>query len=120
MAKLADDTVLDAALDKIATATTLTVTSAEPTSFSDIANVALASGTISGADFTKANGDTSGRKVTIAQQADLSIGTSGTATHVVLDDGATMLYATTTTSQSLTSGGTVTVPSWDVEIEDPA
>jgi hypothetical protein len=29
-----------------------------------------------------------------------------------------LLYVTTCTSQSLTSGGTVTVPAWDIEIAD--
>lgn len=119
MAKAVSNDVLDAALNEIATATRIVVTSAEPANFAGIAAVALADGTLSGGDFTNADGDTNGRKVTIAQQADLTIDSSGTATHVCLDDGAVLLYVTTCTSQALTSGGTVTVPAWDVEIADP-
>lgn len=123
MAKKVADSVLDAALAKVATSTNITVCSAEPTNYADITNVNLAAGTVTpgngNGDFTIANGDTNGRKVTTSQQTDLSIGTSGTATHVALDDGATLLYVTTCTSQALTSGGTVTIPAWDIEIADP-
>lgn len=120
MAKKVDNSVLDAALDEIATATSLTVCSAEPTDQSDVANVALADATVDGSDFTNADGDVSGRKVTVAQQSDIAIDSSGEATHVALDDGTDLLYVTTCDAQDLTSGGTVTVPSWDVEIEDPS
>lgn len=119
MAKKATDGMLDGGLDKIATATTLTVCAGEPISIADITTKKLASVAITGVDFTKANGDTSGRKVTVAQQADISITASGNADHVVIDDG-TDYYVTTCTTQALTSGGTVTVPAWDIEFADPA
>ena len=123
MAKAVHNGVLDAALDEVATAVTLTVTSAEPANYAGIAAVALASVTLTAGDgngdYTIADGDTSGRKVTVAQQSAISITASGTATHVCLDDGVTLQYVTTCTSQVLTSGGTVTVPAWDIEIADP-
>jgi len=123
MAKQVSNDVLDAALAEIATAVTLTVTSAEPANYAGIAAVALADVTLTAGlgngDYTAADGDASGRKVTVAQQADVPIDASGTATHICLDDGTTLLYVTTCTSQALTSGGTVTVPAWDVEIADP-
>lgn len=118
MAKAASDGFIDGGLNAIDGSTALTVTSAQPANQAGIAAVALASVVIDGSDFTKANGDTSGRKVTVAQQTDISISSSGTATHVVIDDG-TDIYVTTCTSQALTSGGTVTVPAWDIEIADP-
>lgn len=118
MAKKVTDGFLDGTLDEIATSTTYTICAGEPVSQADIAVKALASTTINGTDFTKANGDTSGRKVTVAQQSNISITTSGTADHVVVDDGVDY-YVTTCTAQALTSGGTVTGPAWDIEIADP-
>ena len=120
MAKFADDSMIDGALDVLATATRMTVATAQPANFAGIAAVSLADETLTGADFTKANGDVSGRKVTVAQQADLTINSTGDADHILFDDGVTLLYGTTATLQTLTSGGTVTVPEIDVEIEDPA
>lgn len=119
MAKVASDGMIDGGLDKLAGCTTLTVCAGQPTSQADIAVRALASGAVTGVDFTKANGDTSGRKITTAQQSSLSIASSGTADHVAVDDG-TDYFVTTCTAQALTAGGTVTVGAWDREIADPA
>lgn len=123
MAKWANDSVMDAALDLVATATRMVVTSAQPSDFAGIAAVALADVTLTAGDgngdFTIGNGDASGRKLTVAQQASIPIDSSGDATHVCLDDGTTLLYVTTCTTQTLTSGGTVTVPAFDIEIADP-
>lgn len=124
MAKAANDLVMDAALDFIATATRLTVCTSQPTSFAEgNATFALADVTIDGSDFTKANGDTSGRKVTISAQSGVLIDTSGTALYVALlrVSDSTLIYVTTCTSQALTANGsnTVNVPAWDIEIADP-
>lgn len=123
MGKAAPNSTLDALLAEIATAVTLTVCSAEPANFAGISSVALAEATLTAGDgngdYTIADGDTDGRKVTVAQQADLPIDASGDATHIALDDGTDLIYVTTCTLQSLTSGGTVTVPAWDVEVADP-
>ncbi len=117
------NSVLDASHEATATATRLTVCSAEPTDYADIANVALADATLTAGlgngDFTTADGDVSGRKVTVSQQSDIPIDTSGEASVIALDDGTTLLRTTTVTAQQLTSGGTVTVPAHDYEIEDP-
>lgn len=123
MGKASPDQILDAALDEIATATDLHVTTDEPANFSAIAAITLAEVVVTAGDgngdFTVANGDTNGRKVTVAQQADIDIDASGDADHITLDDGTDLQYVTTCTLQTLTSGGTVTVPAWDVEIADP-
>ena len=123
MGKVVDNSVLDAALAEIATATNITVTSAEPANYAGIAAVTLATTTLTAGlgngDFTAADGDTNGRKVTVTAQNDISITASDDATHIVLDDGSTMLYVTTCTTQALTSGGTVSIPAWDIEIADP-
>lgn len=120
MAKWSNDSVLDALLDKIATATQLIVTSSQPADRAAALAAALASVTVDSGDFAKANGDVSGRKLTVAQQATLSVSATGSATHVCLVDGTTLLYVTTVTPQTLTSGNTVTVPAWDIEIADPS
>ena len=118
MAKKTTDGFLDGGIDAIDGSTTLTVCAGEPTSIADITTKKLANVTVDGADFTKADGDTSGRKVTVAQQSDMSITATGTADHVVIDNGVDY-YVTTCTSQGLTSGGTVTTPAWDIEFADP-
>ena len=118
MAKIATDAMIDGGLDKVDNCVTLTVCAGQPTSQADIAVKKLATVVIDAADFTKANGDVSGRKVTIGAQADMAITATGTADHVAIDDG-TDYVITTATSQALTSGGTVTTPAYDYEIGDP-
>lgn len=123
MAKSVHDDVLDGALDIIRNnCTRVTVCSTQPTTYTEAnATYALADVTVDSTDFTKANGDTNGRKLTVAQQASVPVDTTGTAQHVALLDVANskLLYVTTCTSQSLTSGNTVTIPAWDIEIADP-
>jgi hypothetical protein len=112
--------VLDGLLDKIATGTIMTVCSAQPTTRTEaVTTYALADVVMAGGDFTKANGDTNGRKVTVAQKAAVPIDASGTATHVAICDGTNVLLVTTCTSQALTSGGTVTIPTFKCETSDP-
>lgn len=118
MAKFTDDSVLDAALDKIATATRQTLCSAQPANFAGIAAVMLADNVVDAGDFTKANGDVSGRKLTVAAQAGVTVDTSGDATHVCLDDGTTLLHVTTVPTQTLTSGNTANIAAYDVEFAD--
>lgn len=126
MAKFAPDAVMDGALAVIALADEMYVCSAQPSNYADIANsdlvgpIAMTPGNGNG-DFTFADGDTSGRKVTVAAQSGSAIA-SGNATHIVLaTGGATDLlrYITTCTSQAVTSGNTVNIPAWDVEFGDP-
>lgn len=120
MAKFANDLVMDAALDYIATGTIMTACSAQPTNRTEaVTTYALADVTLAGGDYTKANGDSSGRKVTIAQKSNVPIDTTGTANHVAICDGTNLLLVTTCTSQALTAGGTVTFPAFKDEIADP-
>ncbi len=119
MAKLCADSVLDAALDKIGDATSMIALAAEPADRAAALTGALATATMVGGDFTNTNGDTSGRKVTVAQKSGVSVTADGTATHIALIDGTELLYVTTCDSQALTDGNTMTFPAWDVEIADP-
>jgi hypothetical protein len=121
MAKSVHDNVLDGAFDVLDQADLMTVCNAEPTTRTEaittfkLADVAMVPNT----DYTKANGDTSGRKVTMAAKSAVPVDTTGTATHVALTDATRLLYVTTCTSQALTSGNTVNFPAWKVEIADP-
>lgn len=120
MAKATPDAVLDSMADTlIADVTQQFICSAQPANFAGIAAVDLAVAVLDGGDLVKANGDVSGRKVTIPQIADIDILTSGEATHIVLASADTLLYVTTCTAQELTDTGTVTAPAWDIEIADP-
>jgi hypothetical protein len=121
MAKTVHDNVLDGAADIVDQADIQTICNAQPTTRTEaittfkLADVAMTPNT----DFTKANGDTSGRKVTVAAKSSVNVDTSGTATHIALCDATRLLYVTTCTSQALTSGNTVNIPAWDIEIADP-
>ena len=123
MGKKVDDTVLDGALNIIKNGAIRQIAcSAEPANYAGVAAVALADVVMASGDFTVANGDTSGRKVTMAAKSGVLIDTSGTATHVVLTDNSSVLhYVTACTSQALTANGsnTVNFPAWDIEIADP-
>lgn len=122
MAKQAPDATIDSMFDYVDQSNIMHVCSAEPANYAGIAAVSLASVAVTpDTDFTKANGDTSGRKVTVAAKSGVSVTTSGTATHIVLarTTDSTLRYVTTCTSQALTSGNTVNIPAWKVEVQDP-
>lgn len=122
MGKYANDSAMDAMLSWIADADTVTVCSTQPTDYTQATSTyKLADVTVSSGDFSLATGDASGRKVTIAQQANVPIDTGGTAQHVAIckSTGSVLKYVTTCSSQGLTSGGTVTIPAWDIEVADP-
>lgn len=124
MGKAVHDEMLDAALAEAAEANLLTVCSAQPTTRTEavttykLADVAMTPGNGNG-DYTIGNGDTNGRKLTVAQQSSIAVDSSGTATHIALVDDTRLLLVTTCTSQVLTAGNTVTVPAFDDEIADP-
>lgn len=120
MAKKQIDAMLDAALSYISSnATEYYICTSEPAdrAAADTASVVPAQTP----GFTgPADGDTNGRKLTINALTDVSLDASGTVTHLALCSGTTLLYVTTTTSQAVSSGGTVSVPAWDIEIADVA
>jgi len=124
MAKTVHDDVLDGAFLVLDDGNIMTACSAQPTTRTEaVTTYALADATMTPVtDYTKANGDTSGRKCTIAAKSGILIDTSGTATHVAICDATRLLYVTTCTSQALTANGsnTVNFPVWDVEIADPS
>jgi hypothetical protein len=64
-------------------------------------------------------GSVSGRRLLISARATISVIMTGSADHIALGASTSILYYTTCTSQALTSGNTVTVPIWYIEIADP-
>jgi hypothetical protein len=127
MGKLATDAVLDSLLDEIAdNGDYLCLCSQEPADYDEafttymLARVQLTTGDGNG-DYAITDGDTSGRKLTVAQQSDIVSTNSGTATHAALVDssGTRLLVVTTCTPQVITAPNTVTVPALPMEISDP-
>lgn len=127
MAIFAPDSTLDGMLDTIANdGLRVHICSTQPTTYTEavttynLATVTTTAGD-GGGDWTIANGDTSGRKLTLAQQTGVSISTSGTAQHIAVTDATDTLYLVTTcTSQAVTSGNTATINAVDFELRDLA
>jgi hypothetical protein len=123
MAKAVDSTtVLDVALNAVAACNVQHFTSAQPANFAGIAAVSLGNVSMTPVtDYTLATGDVSGRKVTTATKSGVTVGTTGTATHLVLANttDSTLRLVTTVTSQAVTSGGTVDIPGWSYELQAP-
>ena len=121
MPALFDDTVLDAALDKIITGTALHVCSGTPADRAAVLTNTLATVALDAGDFNKANGSTDGRKVTVAAQSGVSVTASGTPAHYCIIDGTRLLARTTVNpaSPALTSGSTTNIPAAEFEVGDP-
>ena len=124
MAKLIHDNVLDAALNYIkSNGTEFTVCGpTEPTTYTEAhTTYKLADIVTDSADFTGPADDTSGRKITTVQQTDVPVDATGEALFVCINNtaGSLLLLKTTRTSQSLTSGNTVTIPAFKDNIADP-
>jgi hypothetical protein len=122
MAKWQNDAMLDAGLAYISGNTTqIVVCSQQPATYAEATSTyKLASKTgLSGSSFTgPANGDVSGRKITVnAQTTDNATGT-GTGNHVALCSGSVLLYVTTFTGQVITTGNPVNIAAWDIELLD--
>lgn len=123
MAKSAHDDVLDNGPNYVKTnGNKMVLCSQEPTTYTE-ANTTykLAEVAMAGGDYTNANGDVSGRKLTVAAKNGVSVSATGTSNHAAIVDTVTskLLYVTTHTAQALTSGNTVNIGSWKMEIADP-
>jgi len=125
--KSAPAAVIDTFLAKVATATTMLVCSgaSNPADRASALTAALASVSMTvglgNGDYTVAADATSpfGRKVTMTAKSAVSVSASGDASCIVLVDGSNIIYVTTCTTQTLTSGNTVNIPSWKVQLGDP-
>jgi len=117
MTKFSNDLMLDAALDYLLNnAATMIACSQAPTTRTEaIATFALADIAITSGDFTKADGDVDGRKVTIAAQNAVLIDTSGMGTHVAIVSASALLYVTefATVRQNTAQAGAATTITLD-------
>lgn len=117
-----DNRVLDNGLTVLDTeANAIHITSAEATSFANVAAVTLGNSTSLsiGAPQDRTGG---GREVVVAAISDGSVTGTGTATHyAIVDTVNSRLLATSTltASQSVTSGNTFTLSSVAIGIPDP-
>ena len=118
-----DNRVLDNGLTVLDTeANAIHITSAEATSFANVAAVTLGNSTSLsiGAPQDRSGG---GREVVVAAITDGSVTGTGTATHyAIVDTVNSRLLATSTltASQAVTSGNTFTLSSVSIGIPDPA
>lgn len=121
MGKSVHDDVLDASHNEVKTNATLQILcSAEPTTRTEaVSTYALADVALSSGDFTIANGDTSGRKVTVGAKSGVTVDNSGSGTHIAIVDGTRLLRVTTCTTVAVTAAGTVDLPAWKAEHADP-
>lgn len=118
MGKKTPDAIIDAQLAVIGDAATeMYLLAAEPADRA--AAVAGALATVANPTIgAPANGDTDGRKRTVAAVTDVAVAVSGTANHVALADGAQLLKVTTAPAQAVAAGGTVDIGAWPFEIGD--
>ena len=123
MAKSVHDNVLDGAFNILNDGDIMTACNAEPTTRTQavttyaLADVAMTPGT----DYTIADDAVSpyGRKCTMAAKNGVNVDVSGDAIYIAICDATRLLYVTTCTLQTLTSGNTVNFPAWKVQIGDP-
>lgn len=125
MAVQSSDAVLDGTLDIIATADEVYLCAGEQTTRANAITNALAPAVTltpgdGNGDFVIANGDTSGRKLTLGAQV-FAVDTGGTADHIVLCTAAgAWLHTATVTSRVVADGDTANYPATDIfENEDP-
>lgn len=118
------DAALDKTLDYLATCDLLTACSAEPTTFTEMnATFKLADAALTGGDWTKANGDVDGRKITRAAKNGVVVDTSGTATYLGYGIVAGSVFVASVplaASVVLTAAGTVDFNAHKFTVRDPA
>ncbi len=98
-------------VDRVAIAT------AQPTTYANWQTYAVGTLAAGSANFTLANGDATGRKMTYGA-ATITVGTSGTVTHIAFagtDASGTLLLVGTCAPTSVTATGTVILSAWDVD-----
>jgi len=118
------NSVFDAALNKIATGNRVSYCSAEPSTVGDLSSLTLVSNALTpgdgNGDWVIADGDVSGRKLMLAEQADMTPSADGTVTYMVIDDGTDILATNPIVPQQVLTSQTWTAPAVKVlEIEDP-
>lgn len=127
MARSLHNDVLDALLAEVAEGDTLTLCSAEPTTYAEatstykLADVALTPGFGNGDFGNPADGTPSGRKMTIAAQPGITNDSSGTVTHLAVCDsgGSRLLHVTATNSLAIVAAASTDVAAFTITVLDP-
>lgn len=118
MAKYANDGIMDAAFTFIQqNVTRVGIATAQPTSFAEYGTYSVGTLAIASANLTIADGDTSGRKLTLAA-ATIAVGTTGTVNHIAIVGTAgsgTLLFVGTCAPTAVTASGTVILAAWDLD-----
>jgi|SRR5210317_58328 hypothetical protein len=118
-----ENPVFDAALQVlIDDGDRLDLCSQEPTNYTEATSTYSLGNQTSITIGTIADGDVSGRKVTVSATSGGTIDATGTATHYAISNVAgTQLLAAgdLTTSQQVVSGNTFTTEAFDIELPDP-
>ena len=118
-----ENPVFDAALQVlIDDGDRLDLCSQEPTNYTEATSTYSLGNQTSITIGTIADGDVSGRKVTVSATSGGTVDATGTATHYAISNVAgTQLLAAgdLTTSQQVVSGNTFTTEAFDIELPDP-
>lgn len=126
--KLVNDTILDQLLNGIASGTRIVLADDSSTVYANVdstgdTRVLAWSSLLTTGNYTLADGDVSGRKVTIDSQSSVDVLRTGVPdNYYIIDTGNTRinLITTITSTQQLTTGNKVNIPSVDDEVRDPA
>lgn len=112
--------VMDAALNLIkSNAVLMTVCKGDPdTRTKAVTSSALADVAMTKSDFTVAASGT-GKKITVTAKNSVAIDANGSAAAICLTDATRILLKTTCTTQALTSGNKVNIPSFKLVIAQP-
>ena len=99
------------------------ICSAEPSTYTEAsATFQIGTQALTGANFSQADGDSSGRKMIVAPPADTGIDSTGTGNHLAITEGTVLKAVTTFPDQAFTSGvgALTTIQSFDIELGDVA
>jgi hypothetical protein len=126
--KLVNDDALDALLQAIAAATSMTLCTDSSTDFALVSDttdtrVLAKVASLTTGSFTIQNGDVSGRKITPDSQDSVDVIRTGVPDNLYLNDtgnSKVLLITTVTSTQQLTTGNKVNIPGFDDEVRDPA
>ena len=118
MSKLTDDSVMDAALAVVQTSNDYHICFGDPSNRAEVIANSLAN--VAPTFTGPANGDVSGRKITVDSKSGVTVNATGTAAVACLISGTLLLDKTDlSATQLITAGNTITIQAWDHEIADP-
>lgn len=119
-----NDRVFDNGLTVLDTeANRVDICSQEPTTYAQATSTYSLGNTTSISISAPTDGDTSGRKVTLAAISGASVSGTGDATHYAISDTSNtrlLVTGSLSASQAVTSGNTFSLDAVDIELNDPS